>query len=228
MNFTPTADMVAKHDKYVQDTIARLIELWQDTGELQPNEEPPAKVVPYLNRTLRLEVKTEWMHPIEALSVFAADVDVSELPDSHPDRIAHLDAMRTRSGFRQYEWRKEVAKWLGMGVQQAKWYEPENAGDDDTTYIYRFFDKDDNLLYVGMSLDPYKRFQYHQDNAMWWPYQERHTIEDCSSRHQAFRKETKAIKAERPIFNKTGSERDHNDAVRYIMDRSNLEPDTLF
>ena len=228
MRFSPTQDMIERHEQYVKTTIKGLTDMWRDNGELQANEEPPEKILTYLNRMLRLEFKPEWMHPLDVLAVFAAEIDVSELPDSHPDRIDHFDAMRTRSGFRQYEWRKEVAKWLDVGVQQIKWYEPENAGDDDTTYIYRFFDIEDNLLYVGMSYDPALRFRYHRDNAMWWHYQVRHTIEECTSRNQAFQKETKAIKTERPIFNRVASERDHTDAVRYIMARSSFEPDTLF
>lgn len=228
MTFSPTQDMIERHLEYVENTISSLIDHWRKTGQLEPDEMPNEKIIGYLNNRLKVTSRPQWISPVHALGVLVSDDDVSELPDTHPKRLDHLDAMRTRSGLTFYEWRRVVSQAIGMSVQQLKWYEPEDAGDTDTAYLYRFFDSNNGLLYIGITNDPSERFEWHEKNSMWWHYADRHEIEPKQSKRQAYRDESKAIQTERPIFNKVASRRDQNDAVRYIMDRSNLEPDTLF
>jgi predicted GIY-YIG superfamily endonuclease len=70
--------------------------------------------------------------------------------------------------------------------------------------VYRFFDAEDHLLYVGCSDNLFQRFMSHANpsskSRAWWPLQRRHTIESFPSKAEAFRAETAAIDAEKPLF----------------------------
>lgn len=227
MAFAPTQDMIERHERWLDKYEKTILKAWKDQGADLSDSDVP-KALSAMREEMRVPERPQWISPVHALGVLVSDDDVSELPDTHPKRLDHFDAMRTRSGLTFYEWRRVVSQATGMSVQQLKGYEPEDAGDTDTAYLYRFFDSNNDLLYVGITNDPVERFEWHAKNSMWWNYSTRREIEEKTSRRQAFRDETKAIKAERPIFNKVASRRDRNDAVRYIMARSSLEPDTLF
>ena len=69
------------------------------------------------------------------------------------------------------------------------------------TDLYRHYDKDDNLLYVGISLSTLQRLGQHKRNARWFDSITRIGIEKCSDRDEALRKEAYAIKTERPVYN---------------------------
>ncbi|MFF6866670.1 GIY-YIG nuclease family protein [Streptomyces ardesiacus] len=71
------------------------------------------------------------------------------------------------------------------------------------TALYRFFNADDQLLYVGITVDIQKRWSYHakEQAERWWPLVARHTLEWHDTRAQASRAEVKAIKTENPLYN---------------------------
>lgn len=74
----------------------------------------------------------------------------------------------------------------------------------ERTALYRYFDADGELLYIGISNDPDFRWKAHLygsgRNA--WPKQAaRRTIEWCDARAEALKAEEAAIKAERPLYN---------------------------
>lgn len=71
--------------------------------------------------------------------------------------------------------------------------------------LYRHYDRSGRLLYVGSS-DVRKcesRQGDHAKGARWWPYVARIEREEHPSRRAAYLAEFAAIKAERPIFNRT-------------------------
>jgi hypothetical protein len=74
------------------------------------------------------------------------------------------------------------------------------------TALYRLFTSDGYLLYVGISVDPKRRFKEHH-RAEWWPEVDtaRTVIEwlDCGG-HEAERIELAAIRAEFPWHNRQG------------------------
>jgi len=69
------------------------------------------------------------------------------------------------------------------------------------TDLYRHFDKDDNLLYVGISLSTLQRLGQHKRNARWFNSITRIEIEKCADRAEALNMEAQAIKKEKPIYN---------------------------
>ena len=68
--------------------------------------------------------------------------------------------------------------------------------------LYRWFDKDDNLLYVGISINAYNRAKQHRDQADWWDDAAKMTIEKFENRLLASDAEVLAIQNENPKHNK--------------------------
>lgn len=74
----------------------------------------------------------------------------------------------------------------------------------ERTALYRLYDADGVLLYVGIAKDPEQRWQGHaySANSPWWPLVARKTVTWFPSREVADLAETEAIKDERPIHNR--------------------------
>lgn len=75
--------------------------------------------------------------------------------------------------------------------------------------LYRFWNADDQLLYVGITLNPGARWKAHQYDKPWWSNVARITIELHPDRAAALASERAAIHAERPLYNVV-----HNRGVR--------------
>ena len=69
------------------------------------------------------------------------------------------------------------------------------------TAVYRLFDADDALLYVGITGDVGRRWDQHLKDKPWWPQVNRQTVEWHSDRATAEATETVAIRTERPAHN---------------------------
>ncbi|MDX3183512.1 GIY-YIG nuclease family protein [Streptomyces sp. ME02-7008A-1] len=69
------------------------------------------------------------------------------------------------------------------------------------TTLYRLFDGDDQLLYVGTSVDPQNRWEQHAREKLWWSAVARATVEWHPDRTSAMAAERAAIKAEEPLHN---------------------------
>lgn len=69
------------------------------------------------------------------------------------------------------------------------------------TALYRHFDADGALLYVGISLNSIKRTMQHRSGARWFEQIARITIEWLPSREEAEQAERNAIRSERPANN---------------------------
>jgi predicted GIY-YIG superfamily endonuclease len=68
--------------------------------------------------------------------------------------------------------------------------------------LYRFYDDEDRLLYVGITGDWHKRFHQHEKDAGWFGLAVRCTFERFETRDLVIEAETKAITNEFPIYNK--------------------------
>ncbi|MFJ9633784.1 GIY-YIG nuclease family protein [Streptomyces sp. NPDC101175] len=78
------------------------------------------------------------------------------------------------------------------------------------TALYRAFDVDGALLYIGITDSPIDRFKQHQSTAEWWPLMVLREVEWLNTRSDAEQAEARAIKAEAPKFNKsTGQGPEH-------------------
>lgn len=72
--------------------------------------------------------------------------------------------------------------------------------------VYRCYDVGGELLYVGSSGDLKDRFRQHRHGSWWLPYMNWVTFRWYGTRETAQKMEYKAIRLERPLFNKSGSD----------------------
>lgn len=67
--------------------------------------------------------------------------------------------------------------------------------------LYRFFDADGALLYIGLTADPGRRWKSHEANQPWWHLVRRAEMEMFPSREAVRAAEKAAIVAECPKYN---------------------------
>ena len=75
---------------------------------------------------------------------------------------------------------------------------------DDGCTLYRHFNADGALLYVGISVNALSRLGEHRQSSEWYKQIVKVTLEHFPSRKEAEEAETKAIKSEKPKFNVRG------------------------
>jgi predicted DNA-binding transcriptional regulator AlpA len=68
--------------------------------------------------------------------------------------------------------------------------------------LYRHFDKDGRLLYVGVSFATFWRLNTHRNEATWYHEIRTITIDKFASRGEAMKAEAVAIRDEKPLNNK--------------------------
>lgn len=73
----------------------------------------------------------------------------------------------------------------------------------ERTALYRLYDANEQLLYVGITNDPPSRMVQHAGDKTWWPQVAQHSIEWLDSREAALDAERSAIITERPRYNHT-------------------------
>lgn len=73
----------------------------------------------------------------------------------------------------------------------------------EVTTLYRLFDCDRRLLYVGISRNPGRRFMEHYADKFWWEDVHDIKLERYYTREDALDAERSAIQSERPLYNKT-------------------------
>lgn len=77
----------------------------------------------------------------------------------------------------------------------------------EQTALYRFFDRNDQLLYVGISKNAIRRMLDHAEEKSWWQFVKRSSIEYHPTRSDALRAEREAIEQEAPLYNITHNRR---------------------
>jgi predicted GIY-YIG superfamily endonuclease len=70
-----------------------------------------------------------------------------------------------------------------------------------THVLYRMFDRDGGLLYVGITNDPKVRFRTHSRSQPWWDQVANITVQNHTSREALADAEQKAIRTESPLYN---------------------------
>lgn len=73
--------------------------------------------------------------------------------------------------------------------------------------IYRHFDSEGRLLYVGMSLNVMRRTRSHFHSAAWWDEVATITIQRFETKADACAAELHAIRTEGPLHNRLGAVR---------------------
>lgn len=84
--------------------------------------------------------------------------------------------------------------------------------------LYRIFDEQDRLLYVGISLSVWQRISTHRQTKVWWRWARRVELEHFRSKREVEQAEVTAIKLERPLYNST-----HNDSRKPVPKVEPLE-----
>lgn len=75
------------------------------------------------------------------------------------------------------------------------------VADELPTALYRLYDADGALLYVGVTGDLRTRFAQHAAGKPWWPEVARKTVEWHETRIAALGAEAAAMENERPRYN---------------------------
>lgn len=70
--------------------------------------------------------------------------------------------------------------------------------------LYRYFDSDGELLYVGITAHGHSRAEVHRSQSLWWAAAASATFEHHPNRAAALRAEAAAILAENPLYNVRG------------------------
>lgn len=70
-----------------------------------------------------------------------------------------------------------------------------------TCSLYRFYDSDNTLLYVGVTVDLERRLAEHLNEKHWYTDMERIKVEHFPSRYAAESAEKRAIRQEFPLHN---------------------------
>ncbi|MFE3933264.1 GntR family transcriptional regulator [Streptomyces goshikiensis] len=71
------------------------------------------------------------------------------------------------------------------------------------TAVYRLYDADECLLYVGITMNLDQRFADHRRQKFWWHLVERQDVRWYDSRPEAEVVETEAIRTENPLYDGT-------------------------
>lgn len=78
---------------------------------------------------------------------------------------------------------------------------------DVPTALYRFYDSEDRLLYVGITHDLEERWRSHKRNQLWWLDVARKEHVWLPNRAEAEEAEDRAIRMERPVWDKSRAPR---------------------
>ena len=75
------------------------------------------------------------------------------------------------------------------------------------TALYRCYNESEELIYVGIAVDPQRRWKHHASLTPWWPEVQRRSIEWHDDRRSALNAEAAAIVTESPVYNIAGKPR---------------------
>jgi predicted GIY-YIG superfamily endonuclease len=95
-------------------------------------------------------------------------------------------------------------------------YLREKKRTNKTTFLYRFYDTNDVLLYVGITDNLIERTWSHARASTWMEFAVRSTVERHAKRPDAEAAEIAAIQGERPLFNLAYN--DDKDGDRRLVD----------
>lgn len=143
-------------------------------------------------RVLKLAHRAEHLKEGESISIDELNQAFIEsgmepMPTDKRGAMAELEKLTGLS-------RKEINEFLVTHGRQA--YEP--------TTVYRLFDEDLRLLYVGVAGNPGRRFEQHSIEKPWWGDVAHVRLRHFDTREAALDAELEAIRKENPLHNKAG------------------------
>jgi hypothetical protein len=110
---------------------------------------------------------------------------------------------KTCNTLRVQQWRDENRDKLNESVRRRNRAMMDNLPETKQRQqtLYRLFDEDDRLLYVGITWNVRNRFYAHKADKVWWDDVVRHELEEYPDRDSVLKAEMLAIKTELPIYN---------------------------
>lgn len=150
---------------------------------------------------------TESVHPLDAIATLAVwgDAPDDEVPPGSSGEVrAARDLLASMPRPERLGW---VAAALGVSTSTVKTYDPDRGHYDlyGETALYRYFDAEGRLLYVGVTRDPAKRDGEHVKLSPWRARAHRRSVEWYASRPEALAAERSAIRSELPAHNILGA-----------------------
>jgi hypothetical protein len=154
---------------------------------------------------------------------------VSELPDERPVMRADLcDYFRVKSedtirrwaktgvlpppdvqiDRRNWGWRRQTLEAAGLPMKPLITPKPTYQFAPPAFHLYRHFDAEGTLLYVGISISALNRLAGHRGRAPWYWNIARVEVTRYATRRESLDAEREAVKTERPLFNIQHAERD--------------------
>lgn len=100
----------------------------------------------------------------------------------------------------------DSVRFLACALAEAMLVLPRDEKPWGLTSLYRMFDADGELLYIGRTARPGNRWEYHRNTAFWWLRVTTITVEHFLTRDEASVAELDAIAKERPTFNVKGQQ----------------------
>lgn len=95
-----------------------------------------------------------------------------------------------------------------LNEAEAEFMQRHAAETREPHALYRFFDRDGYLLYIGLTKNPGTRWPAHSKDKPWWTEVATITIEHYPTRAEVEAAEIAAIRAERPLYNVQHNRRD--------------------
>ena len=122
-----------------------------------------------------------------------------------PGREAQVHLATKKQGSALYKsgWRRwsVTGRWeaeLGGGCFGGEC----GSGSGEPTYVYHFYDRQGNLLYVGITNDTRRRWDQHATDKPWWHLVARKEKVLYSTREEAEKVEAHQIRTHRPMYNR--------------------------
>lgn len=169
-----------------------------------------------------------WMPLGEAMTVRAGAQFAPQTRELKGDeRTDYMRALRTFETATDRERTYAMSYQLGIAYSEAKKmidkirvaFGRESEADGKTA-LYRYFDKNAVLLYVGITKDPGARDEQHARSSAWHPLHIRREVQWFEMRSDAEVAERSAIRDEAPLFNATHASPDtRRKAMDYLFSR---------
>lgn len=186
-----TPERMARHLEWVGAYVATVRAAWERQGH---DVDTPAvwDALREVERDMLVVDRPQWMAPIDAIAI---------VNTADPDRRDYADALRTMSALTDQERVDVVARATGLTERRVAEGYVRGARAEGGVALYRHFDEDGVLLYVGIANDPAVRAEGHRVQSRWWPLSKRTDVEWHDSRQAALDAEVAAIRSELPLFN---------------------------
>lgn len=153
-----------------------------------------------------------WMGDVDLAHATVVNSQLSTLGPMSAEGAARLvAARRTLASLTREETIQSVASRMGVRYDEAEAWaeraekvdETDWANEADRCALYRHFDAQGVLLYVGITARPERRAEQHRARSRWWRFVGRSEVEWFDSSKEAAQAERDAIHAEEPVFNGT-------------------------